>query len=95
MEGRVAVRDAGTALGRVGAGEVVGELALLSGEPHSLSAIAEGSVVTATLGREQLAELGRRRPDIGLVLYRNFAVALGGKLRRVDRAMLESLRPGG
>ncbi len=96
IEGAVQVSgEGGVRLAEVGEGDVVGELALLSGEAHSLCARAAGPTVTATLTREALQELGRRRPDIGMVLYRNFALALGDKLRRTDRFLLDSLPPAG
>ena len=36
------------------------------------------------LPRGALEQLARRRPDIGIVLYRNLAHGLGTKLRRAD-----------
>jgi len=34
--------------------------------------------------RDDLQDLVRQRPDIGVVLYRNLARGLGEKLRRAD-----------
>jgi len=87
IDGRLRIDVEGTAVGAVGAGESVGEVALLTGEPHSASATAEGPVVVAHLGRAGLRELTRQRPDVGVVLYRNLALGLGRKLQRVDASL--------
>lgn len=68
-------------VGRVRAGEVVGEVALLTGEAHSATVTALGPVVAAVLSRQDLVELERRRPDIAVQLYKNLARGLGRKLR--------------
>lgn len=87
ISGEVAVSLGGRTVGTVGAGELLGELSALTGEPHSAAATATSRVVTADLSREALRELTRRRPDVGVVLYRNLAVGLGRKLQRVDATL--------
>lgn len=72
-------------VGTVGSGECLGEVALLTGTPHSATAVVEGSLETAVLTGGALRRLVRRRPDIGTVVYRNMARGLGEKLRRADR----------
>ena len=52
------------------------------GQPHSATATAEGPVEAAELLQRDLADLIRRRPDIGVIIYRNLAVGLGDKLLR-------------
>ncbi len=86
LGGRVSIRvpERGE-VGRVSAGECVGEIALLTGEPHTAWAIAAGPVEAAAIRRDELLGLVRRRPDIGVVLYRNLALGLGAKLWRADR----------
>ena len=79
-------------VGAVGQGECLGEVALLSGAPHSAEATAVRPVEAAVLRRDSLVQLERRRPDIGVVLYRNLAMGLGEKLLRTDRRPL--LMPG-
>lgn len=69
-------------IGMVHVGETCGEISLLSAKPHSASATAEGPVEAAVLLQRDLADLIRRRPDIGLIIYRNLAVGLGDKLMR-------------
>jgi CRP/FNR family transcriptional regulator, cyclic AMP receptor protein len=66
-EGRVKVvlpSEAGeeAVLTVLGPGDVLGEMALLDGEPRSATAVALEPVVTATLSRESFLELLRRSP---------------------------------
>jgi CRP-like cAMP-binding protein len=74
-------------LGIVASGDTVGELSLLTGEPHSATARAEAPVMAAVVTRGHLDALIGKRPDIGLVLYRNLAIALGRKLQRTDLSL--------
>ena len=69
-------------IGRVCAGEICGEVSLLSSKPHSATATSEGLVEAAELPQRDLEDLIRRRPDIGVIIYRNLAVGLGDKLAR-------------
>lgn len=86
LDGRVSIVVPGRGeVGQVAPGECVGEVALLTGEPHTADAIAEGEVEAAGIHRDELLGLVRRRPDIGVVVYRNLALGLGAKLWRADR----------
>jgi len=97
LRGQVAI-SAGTpsaTIGTVHTGETCGEVSLLSARPHSATATAEGHVEAAELLRRDLEDLIRRRPDIGVIIYRNLAVGLGEKLLRSgnakrDRGLAES-----
>jgi GNAT superfamily N-acetyltransferase len=80
------VRGAGP-VGRVAAGECLGEMALLKAAPHSATATAATPVEAAVLGHQDLTDLVRLRPDIGLLLYKNLAVGIGEKLKRSGRAL--------
>jgi CRP/FNR family cyclic AMP-dependent transcriptional regulator len=86
LTGEVCVRldSRDVELGSVGVGECLGEVALLTDSAHSATASACGEVEAAVIPRRRLIDLVRRRPDIGVVLYRNVAVGLGDKLRRAD-----------
>jgi CRP/FNR family transcriptional regulator len=86
LQGEVAITVAGSAedVGVVRGGECLGEMSLLSAAPHSATATARTPVEAAVLGHQDLAELIRLRPDIGLHIYRNLAAGLGDKLRRLD-----------
>lgn len=81
----ISVGDNNRTVGDVEAGEVLGEIAMLTRLPHSSNATAIGNVITAVLSREGFEALVRQRPDIGTVLYRNMAMGLGSKLHDVNR----------
>jgi CRP-like cAMP-binding protein len=83
LEGEASISRGGSAVvGSVGAGECLGEMALLTTAGHSATATAATRVEAAVLGHRDLAELVRLRPDIGLLIYKNLAVGLGKKLNR-------------
>jgi CRP-like cAMP-binding protein len=84
LQGEVAITVTGSAatVGIVRSGECLGEISLLTGAAHSATATARTPVETAVLAHQDLAELIRLRPDIGLLIYRNLAVGMGEKLKR-------------
>ena len=86
LEGKVGITIAGVGgpVGMVTSGECLGEMSLLSAAPHSATANAQTLVETAVLDRQDLAELTRLRPDIGIQIYKNLALGLGEKLKRAD-----------
>lgn len=71
-------------LGVVGRGDALGEVSLLAARPHSATATATTDAEVATLPGPDLQALIRRRPDIGVIIYRNLARGLGDKLLRSD-----------
>ncbi|MCA9800288.1 MAG: GNAT family N-acetyltransferase [Cyanobacteria bacterium HKST-UBA04] len=83
------VADASQAVGRVNPGECLGEVAMLTGEPHSATAIALEETACAVLSRQDLQCLIRQRPDIGVLIYKNLALGLGQKLRRSGPAVTQ------
>lgn len=85
LNGTARVYMEGEPVGQVAAGECLGELALLTGEPHRATARASEGLTAAVLGHAQLVSLVRARPDIGVVLYRNLALDLREKLYRAGR----------
>lgn len=85
IEGRGKVLlGTGNLVGEVGAGDVVGENALLAQARRTGSVEATEAVVAAVMTRDRLREIRNRRPDIAVVLYRNLARELGRKLREAD-----------
>jgi len=86
LSGQASVHRSGrdAVVGTVGPGECLGERSLLTGQPHSATAVAVGAVETAALGHADFTSLVRARPDIGLVVYRNLALGLGDKLNRAS-----------
>jgi GNAT superfamily N-acetyltransferase len=85
-EASVSVAHSDAPVGVVRAGECLGEMGLLTAGAHSATVTAETEVEAAVLSHRELADLVRRRPDIGLLLYRNLAVGMGQKLRRSGQA---------
>ena len=79
LHGEIAITVAGSAtpVGVVRGGDCLGEMSLLTSAAHSATATAMTPVETAVLGHQDLAELIRLRPDIGLHIYRNLAVGQG------------------
>lgn len=73
-------------VGTVDKGETLGELSLLSSQPRSATAITDTKVETAVLTHRDLGSLVRRRPDIGVIIYRNLGLGLGRKLLRSDQS---------
>jgi len=84
LDGSLEVFVDGEQVGVANAGEVVGELSTLTGERHSATVKAVEPVTLAVLGKADVTELTRRRPDISVVVYKNLAVGLGRKLLRMD-----------
>jgi hypothetical protein len=82
LDGEAAIVRGGSAVGVVGKGECLGEMALLTGAAHSATATARTAVETAGLRHPELSELIRQRPDVGLTVFRNLAVGMGEKLKR-------------
>jgi len=87
LEGTVEIRMNGSEdpVGTVRHGEVLGEVAALTGGDHSATAIAFTDVDAGVLTKSDLNAIVRLRPGIGVILYRNLARGLGEKLRRTDR----------
>ena len=92
LRGEVAITVEGSAaaVGVVRGGECLGEMSLLAAAAHSATATARTDVETAVLAHQDLAELIRLRPDIGLHIYRNLAVGMGQKLKRLDVSLADS-----
>ena len=65
-------------------GQCLGETSLLSEEcrPHSLTATAKTAVETAVLPHQDMLQMIRRNPDIGVIIYRNIAADVSAKLSR-------------
>lgn len=96
LAGEVAITLAGatTTVGLVRGGECLGELSLLAGAVHSATATTRTPVEVAVLGHHHLTELIRLRPDIGLHIYRNLAMGLAEKLKRLDSSFVSSRKDG-
>lgn len=88
LEGEIVINagegETARRVGVISGGECLGETALLNQRPHSVCAKTTQETEVAVIKQDDLLELMRRRPDIGLVLYRNLAKSLGRKLRDLN-----------
>lgn len=86
LSGEVEVRSPqGDSIGVVGRGECLGEMMIVRNQPHTLSAVARTEGEAMRLSRTSLEDLIRKRPDIGMVLYRNLCRELAQKLHRMNQ----------
>ena len=60
-------------LNQLGAGEVIGEMALLDNEPRSAGVIALSETTVLELKRDDFMEILKQQPDIALSVIRNFS----------------------
>lgn len=92
LEGEVGISIEGGegTVGTVGAGECLGEIAVLMGGDHAATATTLTPVEVGILTKADLLSLVRLRPGIGVVLYRNLARGLGEKLRRTDLKVIDA-----
>lgn len=79
-----------SAVGSVSTGECLGELSILTGKQHSASVQALTAMKVVSIPGDTLLRLLKRRPDIGVLVYRNLALGLGDKLERADSKLLQS-----
>jgi CRP-like cAMP-binding protein len=99
LEGRLAVEhvrpDGSRArLAEAGAGEMLGEMALLDAGARSSACTSLGSCVLAVLDARQLEDLLEREPRLALALLASLARRLSLRLRQVS-ARLSALLAGG
>jgi CRP-like cAMP-binding protein len=66
---------------RLGVGDAFGEMALLDGAPRSAEVVADGDVVTLTIGHSSFGKLLRQEPALTIALLR----ALAARLRAAER----------
>ena len=76
-------------LGAVGAGTVLGEVALYLGLPRSASVIADGLTVAYRLSTERLQQMKQERPDLAAMFHEFMARTLASRLLDTNR-LLES-----
>jgi len=70
-------------------GTVIGEMALLEGEPRSATVAAREPLRCWRLGRAAFEQLEREHPHIGLVLLRNLARLLSERVRSANDVIRE------
>jgi CRP-like cAMP-binding protein len=67
-QGQVALVAGGRPLDTVGAGEVIGEMAVISGQPRSATAVARTDCVAHSMGAEELKGALARMPEFAMML---------------------------
>ncbi len=77
LEGEVRIERAGRTLARFGAGDVVGEVAVLDGRPRSADIVADARVRCLTVSRDALRDAIEAEPDVAWELLG----VLAGRLR--------------
>jgi len=82
LDGTARVVPAGGRARRLGPGDSFGEMALLDGAPRSADVVADGEVLTLTIGRSSFGKLLRREPALTQELLRTLA----GRLRAAERS---------
>jgi HEAT repeat protein len=78
LEGSVrVVRNDGVEVARRGAGDVVGEMSVITRDPRVASLVADGQVRTLRIGHREFEGMVRERPEIALAVMRVLARRLG------------------
>ncbi|MCK5556966.1 MAG: cyclic nucleotide-binding domain-containing protein [Candidatus Hydrogenedentes bacterium] len=92
LEGKVNVVDEGEVIATLGKGEMFGEMALLSPEVRSATAVAEESSSFFVLTTESLQELFTKRIAIRLLL--NIIGKLSQRLRKTNELLAQREQGG-
>ena len=71
------VRAGGADVARRGAGDVVGEMSVITRDPRVASLLADGEVRTLRIGHREFEGMVRERPEIALAVMRVLAQRLG------------------
>lgn len=74
----------------MGAGQTMGEVSLLLGQPHSATVIAKTDLETLLLTQNRLAELREDDPELALRLYEILAFTLAGHLMLMNKQIDEA-----
>jgi len=85
------VRGPDVTRGEIGAGSIVGEMALLDGAPRSATVVTRTEVNALRLGRSAFLALLRAEPSVSIALI----AALGGRLREAEQRGGTEGKPAG
>ena len=77
-------------LGRVGAGEILGELALIDGHPRSADVVALSDVRGYRIDRSELDAMRRAMHPAAFKILRRIAITVSDRLRDVNDAIARS-----
>lgn len=83
LEGKVIVRGAdGEPIGRLAAGAIIGEVALLTEGERTATVVSDGPTVVAHFPGDLFNELIDREPSLGVRVLRNIGATLVDRLQR-------------
>jgi len=71
--------------------EIFGELSFVDPKPRAATARCVKKTIVALIRRDDFEKLVQTNPDIGLRFYRNIALLLSDKLRRMNGYLRETL----
>lgn len=80
------------AISRLGAGEVIGEMALLDDSPRSATIVALEACAIVRVPSEHLNLVFMEHPEWGMLFMRNLAASLSERLRMMNRRLLNMIR---
>jgi HEAT repeat protein len=86
IEGEVSVTRDGATIATRGAGDVVGEMSLITRQPRMASLVAAGTVRTVRIGYRDFEVMVRERPDILLGVARVLAERLAARADGQERS---------
>jgi CRP-like cAMP-binding protein len=91
MEGEMDILapDGSHSVGKVESGDFLGEIALVSRQPYTATAVAATDVQLIALKYQDFENLINRYPRIGLRVMRNIAISVGEKLRLLNMKVLK------
>jgi len=86
MEGEMVILspDGSHSVGKVMAGDFLGEIALVSHQTYTATAVAATDVTLLALKNQDFENLIHRYPRIGMRVMRNIAISVGEKLRLLN-----------
>lgn len=77
---------------KIGAGQILGELALIDEEPRSASAVCSLPSEALVVNGFELRALFEKEHHIGYVVMRNIATIICARIRKTNRRLLNALR---
>ncbi|HVY70966.1 MAG TPA: cyclic nucleotide-binding domain-containing protein [Verrucomicrobiae bacterium] len=95
MRGQIDIfleEDAAKPIASVGIGQIFGELAFLDGAARNAHAVATQASILLVVQRIAFNELVQREPHLGMVVMRNIALELSGRLRKTNTAVSAATR---
>ena len=76
LDGTVSVTRKGRRIGKLGAGDAFGEMALLTESPRAATIVADSEVLTMCLSRTNFNKVLKSEPAVSMALLKTFAERL-------------------